>query len=99
MKRDWAAAREKCDREGRCRACGRPNPEAAHLWPRSMGGGQDPDLILPLCRGCHELFDAHRLEVLGLLSLDEQLALVRAAKGIELARQRAVPNQSHRRVA
>lgn len=98
MKRDWAAAREKCDREGRCRACGDPYPEAAHLWPRSMGGGQDADLILPLCRACHELFDAHHIDVLSLLSLDEQLALVRAANGIERARIRALSSE-YRRVA
>jgi hypothetical protein len=98
VKRDWTAAREKCDREGCCRNCGAPHPEAAHLWPRGMGGGQSPDLIVPLCRSCHGRFDAHLLDVLALLTDVEQAELVAAAGGIESARRRVLPSE-YRRVA
>lgn len=102
------AAREKVEREGGCRVCGAParQCDAAHLWNRSQGarGFDDPDLTLPLCskikgaeRGCHDLYDAHRLDLLPYLTLEEELALVRAAKpstgrgsGIERARTRAI---------
>jgi hypothetical protein len=95
-RRDWTAAREKCDRESSCRACGMAYPEAAHIWPRSLGGTQDPDLILPLCRSCHTAFDHHRLDVLSLLTTDEQVALVRAAGSLERARMRVLPSEYRR---
>lgn len=53
----------------------------------------DRDLIVPLCERCHGQFDAHRLDILHVLGIDEQLALVRAAGGIEQARIRVVPSQ------
>ncbi len=96
MKRDWTAAREKCEREGRCRYCGGRDPQAAHLWHRGMGGGMEADLIVPLCFYCHQRFDSHDIDILGLLSLDEQLALVRAAGSLERARQRVVPSEYRR---
>lgn len=92
------AAREKVEAEGRCRTCDDPRPgvlDAAHLIPRSVKSGQgfeDPDGIVPLCSrikggaGCHDDYDAHRLELLPYLTLDEQLAAVRLAGGIEAAR-------------
>lgn len=49
-KRSWAAAREKCDREGICRVCAGPYPEAAHLIPRSRikpGPAESPLNISP----------------------------------------------------
>jgi hypothetical protein len=95
-------ARAKVEAEGRCRVCGTnaSKCDAAHLWPRSMGGGgfDTPDLVIPLCSrikggtGCHDEFDAHRLDVLEHLTLDEQLATVRAAGSIERARQRLAPS-------
>lgn len=97
-------ARRKVEDEGACRVC-LTGParvlEAAHLWPRSRGatGFDSPDIIVPLCKpvglggsGCHDRFDAHRLDLLHLLTLDEQLALVAAAGGIEQARIRACPS-------
>jgi hypothetical protein len=95
MRRDWGPAREKVEREGKCRACGPVTffrLEAAHLWPRSMGGGMEPELIVPLCRICHAEFDAHQLDVLHLLTTEEQVAVVRAAGSIERARMRLLPS-------
>jgi hypothetical protein len=93
-------AREKVELEGQCRVCGVPADrcDAAHLWDRSLGGGgfDDPDLIVPLCSrikggcGCHDDYDAHELDLLAHLTLKEQVALVRAAGGIERARHRSV---------
>lgn len=95
------AAREKVEREERCRVC-HVGPayklEAAHLWPRSRGasGFDEPDLIVPLCSTvfggtCHADFDDHRLDLLPFLTLGEQVATVRAAGGLELARRRLAP--------
>jgi predicted restriction endonuclease len=106
-RRDWTSARAKVEVEGECRSCGirdgarfmsadgfwaRSRIEAAHLWPRSRGGSQEADGILPLCGDCHSRFDSHRLDVLGVLSLDEQIELVRQAGGIEQARIRSAPS-------
>ena len=100
------AAREKVEREGRCRVChGTRGLEAAHLWRRSQGasGFDNPDEIVPLCNalrgaGCHEAFDAGSLDLLGLLTVDEELAAVRLAfpisgrgSGIERARRVLAP--------
>lgn len=92
------AARVKVEREGVCRVCGERSDrcDAAHLWDRSLGGGgfDEPDLVVPLCskikggNGCHDLYDAHRLDLLPYLTLEEQLAVVRAAGGIQRAYDR-----------
>jgi hypothetical protein len=63
-----------------CVGCGRgvadeENPQwaidPAHLWPRGMGGCDDPRCVVPLCRhlfisteGCHPAFDRGDLELL-----------------------------------
>jgi 5-methylcytosine-specific restriction endonuclease McrA len=80
VKRDWTDAREKCDDEMFCRVCGRPDPEAAHIIPRSQvkNGGEHPDNIVPLCRGCHRGYDEGRLDLLPYLTRSEQ------AKAVEL---------------
>lgn len=95
-------ARAKVEAEGVCRVCGLGGPErldAAHVWDRSLGGPgfEDPDAVVPLCstikgagaRGCHDLYDSHRLDLLPYLTSAEQVALVRYAGSIERARVRA----------
>lgn len=94
------AARLKVEREGQCRVCGEHSDrcDAAHLWNRSQGGGgfDEPDAIVPLCsrikggQGCHDRYDSYELDLLPYLTLDEQVALVRAAGGIERARTRVI---------
>lgn len=74
-KRVWTAMREKCDTEGRCRYCGRPNPEAAHIIPRSRvkpGIGEDARNCIPLDRPCHVAYDQGRLDILPVLTREEQ---------------------------
>lgn len=92
------AARAKVEREGQCRVCGAPAAvcDAAHLWDRSLGGTgfDDEDLCVPLCStikggtGCHDLYDAHQLDLRPYVTVDEAVAVVRAAKTIERARNR-----------
>ena len=79
----------KVIQEPECRVCGQTGVQAAHLWPKSLGAkGYDvADLIVSLCRDCHERFDAGKLELLPHLSFEEQAAVVRYA-GIERARKR-----------
>jgi hypothetical protein len=94
------AARQKVEDEGECRVCGEPADrcDAAHTWDRATAGGDftEPALVVPLCAkikggaGCHDLYDAHKLDLLPYLRLDEQVAMVKAAGGIERARKRAV---------
>lgn len=92
MKRDWSQARAKVAEEGRCRSCGRSQDlEAAHVIPRSRigpkGGAEDPRNICPLCRRCHRAQHDGKLELLPLLSLEEQ-GYIAGLVGIEEARRR-----------
>lgn len=87
MPKDWIAAREKCEEEGCCRYCGRPNPDAAHIIPRSLGGGQSKESIVPLCRRCHTQYDEGQLDILGSLTLEEQVEATRIV-GLETAYRR-----------
>ena len=92
-RRNWKEARAKVDAEnGRCRVCGAPNAEAAHVIPRSLapgvGNNMGADNIVPLCRDCHTEYDQHRLDLLPYLTLAEQVAAVRQAGGIALAYRR-----------
>lgn len=104
MRRNWASAKKKCEREGVCRYCQSfacLPLQPAHLWHRGMGAGRgidlmNDDLIIPLGEPCHTLFDQHRIDVLPILSLNEQVALVSAAGGIETARRRVCPLQYKR---
>lgn len=75
MKRDWSQARAKVKAEGRCRSCGLGiYLEAAHIIPRSRvtAGGEDPRNIVPLCRDCHTQQHGPGLDLLPLLTRDEQ---------------------------
>lgn len=81
IRRDYTAARAKCDTEGACRICGGSDPEAAHIIPRSQvrpPAGEHEDNIVPLCRECHQSYDTGRLDILPVLTRAEQ------AKAVEL---------------
>lgn len=78
MHRDWTETRAKVEAEGRCRRCGSHHQlEAAHIAPRSLGGGQGADAVVPLCRTCHHAYDSHRLDLIPYLRRDEQIEAVR----------------------
>ena len=93
-RRNWKEARQKVEREGfRCRVCRSSfQVEAAHVIPRSLAPGvgtnMGADNIVPLCRECHVEYDQHRLSLLPVLTLPEQVAAVRQAGGIALAYRR-----------
>jgi len=38
--------------------------DPAHLWPRSLGGCDDPLCVCPLRRDVHEAYDRHELDLL-----------------------------------
>jgi hypothetical protein len=89
------AGRAKAEEQG-CRACGsRFNVEAAHIISRARcrpGPAEDPRNIIGLCGhmgcGAHRSFDEGVLDILPLLSLDEQSYIV-GLVGIAEAYRRA----------
>ena len=86
MERDWATAREKVLAERACRVCGATGDlDPAHIIARSLGGHEDPDNIVPLCRHCHTLFDHGRLNLLPFLTVEEQVRAVQLAGSIARA--------------
>lgn len=94
-RRDWRDAMNKIWSEPGCRACGSvQNIQAAHTIgrehdPKVEGGYYvQPDAVIPLCRECHQAYDAHKLDILALLTIDEQLVAVDAAGGIYRAYKR-----------
>lgn len=83
-------AREKIESDPRgCLGCGnrhRRMLETAHVIDRSLYPGQafeeeDVDGVVPLCgpfaADCHGRYDAHELDILPMLTQEEQLAAVR----------------------
>ena len=91
VKRDWSEARRKVEQEGRCRVCHGLAVDPHHVVPRSRMGAtaDDPRNILPLCRFHHDEAHLGRLELLPLLSLEEQAYIV-GLVGIEEARRRTI---------
>lgn len=78
MSRNWAAAKKKLLDEGACRICGATGSlDPAHVIPRSLGGDMHADATVPLCRSHHSAFDAHDLDLLPVLTRDEQAHAVR----------------------
>jgi len=47
-----------------CVVCGRRAVDPAHLVPRSPGGCDHPDCVVPLCRCCHRAYDRGELDLL-----------------------------------
>lgn len=103
-RRDWSAARLKVQLEGVCRL-GRDHQcqgeiDAAHVTGREHDPASPdpdfdlevrPDSVLPLCRRHHKLYDTHNVDVLQVLTIDEQVRAVLDLDGIELARRRTAP--------
>ena len=90
MKRDWTAARAKCDASV-CRSCGTTGRlDAAHIISRSIKGvdNQSADNILPLCRSCHEA--QHRGELKLIASGASTFLLTLASSSLETLRTNIV---------
>lgn len=102
MSRDYTLARAKCDAEGRCRWCKRAcRTEAAHIVPRRHDPPNGPvpaDGIVPLCQACHRDYDLDRLDLLPVLTLEEQafavsrLGILRAWRRITSAAKTDTPS-------
>ena len=105
MRRDWSQANDKREREGCCRVgrksgdtsgCSGP-VEMAHTVGRRYdrlgpnGVVVNGDEVVPLCTAHHAAFDAHRLDLLPYLTMEEQAAAVRLI-GLERALMRLVPS-------
>lgn len=67
-----------------CLACGRRPSDPAHLVPRSLGGCDDPDCVVPLCRPCHRAFDQGGLDLLPDLEPRHRMELAHALGHISL---------------
>jgi hypothetical protein len=78
MGRDWSAAWEKVQEEGRCRAASvdcSDQVDPHHIVPRGSGLGDVVDAasnIVPLCRLHHELVHGGDFDLLPYLTQDEQ---------------------------
>jgi hypothetical protein len=97
--RDWSDAVTKLEHTV-CRLCGDPRVEAAHVIgrendrPKHEGTQRlwvNPDAVIPMCHAHHVAYDAHELDILSVLQLEEQIRAVIDAGGIELARVRTAP--------
>jgi hypothetical protein len=76
--------------EAPCRFCGHGQAEyidgTAHvLVVQSVS-------VIPLCTAHHKRYDAHELDILHVLTLEEQVQAVQDAGGIENARKRLCPS-------
>lgn len=60
-RKEWAAIRR--GKAGPCRGCGGQATNFHHLLPRSLGGSDIPECVVPLCgsgvTGCHGLIETH----------------------------------------
>jgi hypothetical protein len=69
-----------------CAACGRDRSvDPAHLVPRSAGGCDHPDCVVPLCRRCHRAFDDGALDLLAHLEPRYRRELAHALLHVALA--------------
>lgn len=61
-----------------CRNCGsRQNIDPAHTIPRSLGGKNLAESVISLCRRCHDAQHRGDLELLPLMTKEEQIEAVR----------------------
>jgi hypothetical protein len=67
-----------------CLVCGVRSCDPAHLVPRSRGGCDHPDCVVPLCRRCHRAFDDRRLDLLRYLEPRYRAELAHAVSHLPL---------------
>ena len=99
-KRDWTDSVAKLYDEACCRVCGshsqlqqahtawckfdQPKPGRKTLWVNPLD-------TVPLCLDDHLAYDAGNLDLLGYLTVEEQVRVVQHLGGIEAARMRLAP--------
>lgn len=74
-----------------CIACGiGPGCDPAHVIPRSLGGCDSADCVVPLCRTCHQDYDTGKLDLLPALEAlaRPELAYALLHVGLERLRRR-----------
>lgn len=73
---------QKVTDEGECRSCGVPDSihglDPAHVIPKSLGGKNNYESVIPLCRACHDAQHRGEIELLPLMTRSEQVEAVRA---------------------
>ena len=67
-------------------ACGRRPVDPAHVVPRSLGGCDAADCVVPLCRRCHRRFDRGVLDLLPRLEPRHRRELAHALCHMSLLR-------------
>jgi hypothetical protein len=67
-----------------CLVCGRRPVDPAHLVPRSLGGCDDPDCCVPLCRAHHRRYDRGELDLLAQLEPRYRAELAHALAHLSL---------------
>ena len=65
-----------------CRATARIDP--AHVIPRSLGGCDEPDCVVALCRSCHRAYDSGELDLLVHLEPEHRVELAHAVLHVGL---------------
>ena len=65
-----------------CRAATRIDP--AHVIPRSLGGCDEPDCVVALCRSCHRAYDRGELDLLVHLEPEQRAELAHAVLHVGL---------------
>jgi predicted restriction endonuclease len=68
----------------RCLVCGGRAVDPAHLVPRSLGGSDHPDCVVPLCRIHHRLYDRGELDLLPCLEPHYRAELAHGLRHIGL---------------
>lgn len=76
-----------------CAFCGRgPGCDPAHVTPRSLGGCDHPDCVIPACRDCHRQLDKGEFDALPALEALYRTELAHAVlhMGLERLRNRLI---------
>lgn len=67
-----------------CVACGASPCDPMHVIPRSLGGCDRPECVVPACRDCHRAYDEGRLDALPCLQGRWHLELAHAVSHVGL---------------
>ncbi len=67
-----------------CLVCGGSPVDPAHLVPRSLGGCDESECVVPLCRRCHRAYDRGELNLLPHLEPRFRAELAHALKHVPL---------------
>jgi len=67
-----------------CLVCGQGPVDAAHLVPRSLGGCDEEECVVALCRGCHRAYDRGALDLLPHLEPGRRAELAHALSHLAL---------------